>query len=389
MKLMSILLSFPLFLTADLIYEDYLPLEEETVAEEEPFPSSGEDFPPSEQTLFPSDEEELTNLADAYNPALADLEQMAQDFVLKTKQIELAGYAGAFNPSIIRWDGSLLLSFRVRDPITKRTDGIGLVKLDEEFNPIAEPQILSICYEEPKAISKQQDPRLVQVGSRLFLVYNNVLDHIAYPELRRMYYMELLYDGSSFYPQRPQIIAQYPYQLSYRQEKNWVPFDYNDQLLLGYMITPHSIFRPLEESHTCELFAETKGEIQWPWGVLRGGTPALKVDGMYLAFFHSSISLPSLHSQGKNIFHYFMGAYTFSLTPPFQITQISPHPIIGKTFYTSPAYKTWKPLRVVFPGGYVFDDHFIWIVYGKQDFEMWVVQLDKKKLFESLIPVTQ
>jgi predicted GH43/DUF377 family glycosyl hydrolase len=85
--------------------------------------------------------------------------------------------------------------------------------------------------------------------------------------------------------------------------------------------------------------------------------------------------------------HYFMGAYTFSSTPPFEITSISPDPIIGKTFYTGPAYKTWKPLRVVFPGGFVCYKDSIWVVYGKQDFEVWVVQIDKEKLFKSLKPI--
>jgi len=326
----------------------------------------------------------LDSLSDAYNPALCDLEQDAQEFVLKTKQIKIDGYPDAFNPSIIRWDGSLLLSFRIRDPITKSTDGIGLIWLDEEFNPLGKPQILSISYPKILPISKQQDPRLVQVGKRLFLVYNNVIDSIKHPELRRMYYVELLYDGVFFHPQTPQIITQYPYQLSYRQEKNWVPFDYKDQLLLGYTLTPHTIFHPVPDTSMCELFAETKKKIDWPWGALRGGTPAIKIGDEYLAFFHSSIKLPSLHSKGKNILHYFMGAYTFSAEPPFQITRISPTPIIGKTFYSGPEYKTWKPLRVIFPGGYVIDDEHIHVVYGKQDFEMWVLQLDRKKLFDSL-----
>lgn len=327
---------------------------------------------------------QLENWFNAYNPALFNLEEGAQDFIISTKKIELPAYPGAFNPSIIRWENSLLLSFRIRNPITKGTDGIGLVWLDEEFNPTSEPQVLSILYENNQPISKQQDPRLIQIGSRLMLIYNNVIDPIAYPELRRMYYVELVYDGAYFHPQTPQAITEYPYQLSYRQEKNWIPFDYENQLFLSYTINPHIVFYPIPDTPTCELFAETKATVNWSWGTLRGGTPALKIGDEYLAFFHSCMNLPSLHSNGKNILHYFMGAYTFSATPPFQLTRLSPHPIIGKTFYSGPAYKTWKPLRVVFPCGYVFDEKYINVVYGKQDFEMWVVQIDKYKLLESL-----
>ena len=33
------------------------------------------------------------------------------------------------------------------------------------------------------------------------------------------------------------------------------------------------------------------------------------------------------------------------------------------------------------------DDRGIWIVFGRQDREMWVTQVDKKQLYESLIPI--
>ena len=111
------------------------------------------------------------------------------------------------------------------------------------------------------------------------------------------------------------------------------------------------------------------------------------IDGEYLAFFHSSTYMSTVHSKGRVIQHYFMGAYTFAAEPPFELTRISPEPIVGKDFYKGREYTTWKPLRVVFPCGFVFNDRFIWIAYGRQDHEVWIAKLDKKKLFDSLIPV--
>jgi predicted GH43/DUF377 family glycosyl hydrolase len=145
--------------------------------------------------------------------------------------------------------------------------------------------------------------------------------------------------------------------------------------------------RPLPGTNSCETLATTKGNTSWDWGVIRGGTPALKIDGHYLAFFHSSKLIKTVQSEGKNITHYVMGAYLFDEEPPFAITHISPEPIIGKDFYNGPAYKTWKPLRCVFPCGYVHDSRHIWVVYGRQDFEIWVAKIEKDSLFESLIPV--
>ena len=41
-----------------------------------------------------------------------DLEKKPQDFVLETIKISVPDYPHAFNPSIIRWQGRLLMSFR-------------------------------------------------------------------------------------------------------------------------------------------------------------------------------------------------------------------------------------------------------------------------------------
>jgi predicted GH43/DUF377 family glycosyl hydrolase len=84
--------------------------------------------------------------------------------------------------------------------------------------------------------------------------------------------------------------------------------------------------------------------------------------------------------------HYFMGAYLFEDSPPFSIQKISPNPIVSKTFYNGPAYQTWKPLRVVFPCGVIHNEKYIWVSYGRQDHEAWIVKLDKAGLYKSLVP---
>ena len=99
--------------------------------------------------------------------------------------------------------------------------------------------------------------------------------------------------------------------------------------------------------------------------------------------------MQTTHSDGKNILHYFLGAYTFSSLLPFEITQMSPEPIIGEHFYKGAKYPPyWHPIQAIFPCGYVSDDNHIWIAYGRQDHECWVVKLDRQGLLQSLIPVT-
>jgi predicted GH43/DUF377 family glycosyl hydrolase len=316
-------------------------------------------------------------------------DELAQAFVLETRRIDIPNFRGAFNPSIIRWNNSFLLSFRIRDSRLISTFQIGLVLLDEDFNLIGCPQILDVRSKNPLMPRKEQDPRLLYVADQLYMVYSNEIKQSEAGgkyETRRVFVAKMEYDGEKFVVDKPECLYGFEGEREKRWEKNWVPFDYNGNLLLAYSLAPHRILHHLKGTGTCETLASTKSKINWNWGHLRGGTPALQIDeDHYLSFFHSSIPLSTVHSNGKEMLHYFMGAYIFKSTPPFSITGISPEPIVAKKFYSGPAYKTFKPLRVVFPGGFIFDDKYIWVAYGRQDHEIWIVKLDKQGLLDSLV----
>lgn len=311
-----------------------------------------------------------------------DLEEGIQDFVLETKQIIIPGFPGAFNASLVRWRDSLFLSFRVRNAAMLSTFEMGLVQLDDNFNIISEPKILAI-YGNAAAFSKHQDPRLIVLRDELYIVYSSFVT-IDQMVTRRMVVAKIEPCDDGFCINNPIGLLFFD-GASSRWEKNWVPFCYNNNLLLAYSLIPHRIFKPLIEFGVCPTVSSSASTIDWSWGELRGGTPALLDDDRYLAFFHSSIKIATVHSQGKAMPHYVMGAYTFAAHPPFEITHISPEPIVGKNFYHGKEYKTWKPVRVVFPMGFIMDDDYIWLSYGRQDFEIWIAKLDKKGLYQSLI----
>lgn len=322
-----------------------------------------------------------------YSQPLIDLEDSAQDFVLEVKQIVIPDFPGAFNASIIRWQDKFLMAFRIRNALTgASTFEIGLVFLDHNFDTIGKPQILEIRNDRASLCNRNQDPRLIVINNKLYIAYSNFIK-INHDITRRMFVAQIHGDNELFFIDNPIGLQPFP-GWSARWEKNWVPFNYNEQLLFAYSIFPHRILRPLLLG-ACDLESSTYSLINWDWGELRGGTPAQLDNGEYIAFFHSSKYLTTVHSQGKKIQHYFMGAYTFLAQPPFNITRISKEPIIGKNFYHGPEYVTWKPLRVVFPMGCIIDDNYIWVSYGRQDFEIWVTKFDKKGLYNSLIPCKQ
>lgn len=337
----------------------------------------------------------ILSLGNFYLAAEKDLEELSQNFVLDTFRIKIPDHPHAFNPSIIRWNGSIYMSFRELpgDNLKPKISGysgmswIGVVKLDENFNPAEKAQILIPNLEDQTVLipSRSEDARLLTIDDRLFIVYSdNINDHF-YSEAYRMFVAELDHDGQQFILYNTESLDLFEGENKNRREKNWVPFDYKGDLLFAYSLNPHRILQPIFGTGSCLTIATTNKMIKWQWGELRGGTPAILMDNEYLAFFHSSIDMVSLHSKGKKVPHYFMGAYTFSREPPFEITRISPEPIIGKNFYNGKEYHPyWKPVRVVFPCGFLFDENYIWIAYGRQDHEIWIVKLDKKGLYNHL-----
>ena len=337
-------------------------------------------------------------IAQLLNARLIDLEDLKQDSVLSTTRIVVPEYPHAFNPSIIRWQNKILMSFRViPDPKQSFTSYLGLVWLDEDFQPLGTPTILSVRDEDACAPSRAEDGRLISVGDHLYLVYSDNEDEKISKGGFRCYVAEIVYMNKKFALKSIErlqtgMIERLTYfdaENPAVREKNWVPFVKNNQLLLAYSLAPHKIFRPLlDGSQRCQTVAISKSCIDWQWGELRGGTPALFDGTQYLAFFHSSKKMTSIHSPTKAAPHYFMGAYTFSARFPFEITSMSPQPIIGKNFYHGHTYKPyWGSVVAVFPCGYIADENYIWLAYGRADHELWIAQLDKKKLYKSLVPI--
>lgn len=328
-------------------------------------------------------------LASLVSP-LIDLEESTDDFAIESKRIYIPGYEWAFNPSIARWENGFVLCFRtLPDMKNTFTSHLGLILLNEEFIPVSRPQILNLTEDSPIP-PRSEDGRLIWVADRLYLIYSDNREPLITKGGFRMFAAEIRYKNGQFSASKPVCFAKFPGESREVREKNWVPFDYVGNLLLAYSIVPHRIFRPNLKTGVCTLAQETKASVNWDWGIIRGGTPALRIGDEYLSFFHSSIKTESVQTTPKKALHYYMGAYTFELHPPYALKKISPRPIFGPNFYTKhmyKPYKNWSSVQGVFPGGYVFNNSNIWVVFGRQDHEIWVVKFDKKKLMQSLVSV--
>jgi len=195
-------------------------------------------------------------------------------------------------------------------------------------------------------------------------------------------------------------------------QKNWVPFEYEGRLLFMQKMDPLTIVEaylpPLtppsnragtsggdgeglsDQIKVIQVSPLMSDEVR-PWkghyGMpIRGGTPAVKIRGVYLTFFHTLL----MFQFPFKIRTYFMGAMTFCAHPPFHPLSMSTVPIVHPSWYDGP----WINIRLdycVFPTSISVEvkangeegDH-IWVTVGRQDNEGVLVKMNIDELFHSL-----
>lgn len=315
--------------------------------------------------------------------ALAEKESL----VVTAKRLVFEEFPHAFNPSIIDFDEGFLMTFRFSPDVVNQAwiNYIAVVVLDKNLNPVTEPQVLNTRQRKSRTPSQSEDARIFRYRGRLFLIYNDNLDQIwnSIWVRRDMFIAELFHENGQFKLSPPLKLIheeKYPQQLC---QKNWTPFEWRGTLLFTFTINPHEVISPNFSTGACYHCYETHANIDWKYGPLRGSTPPILVDGEYFAFFHSGTKVKSEVSDGYTLWHYFIGAYTFSSVPPFQLTAITPEPIVEEGFYSDSA----SIKRVVFPGGCVLRDDLFYVAYGKDDCEIWIATFDRKKLKAALVPL--
>ncbi len=309
------------------------------------------------------------------------------EIVTSTKRIYLPEYPGAHNPSLIKFNQNYILTFRYQPDRSSQywVSYIGVQLLNENFEPIGKAQLLDSRVYNNDTPSQSEDARIFAFEGKNYLVFNDNIEfeNPNYWERRDMYIAELFVENNKFqlgYPLRLVHNAKYRHTL---WQKNWSPFIWEGNLMFSYSINPHEVLLSNLKNGSCQACFITEKSIQWDYGPLRGSTPAQMVDGEYLAFFHSGRIMSSLSSENRELWHYFMGAYTFSAEPPFELTSISPAPIDAPSFYTYSSY--FK--RVIYPGGFVVDGSKVYLAYGKDDSEMWIATVDLQALKDSMIPL--
>lgn len=317
------------------------------------------------------------------------------EFINRIYEVKIPRFPKAYNATIIDDGEGYLMAFRyddyrlpVKQPIiwSEYYQSIGFIRLNANFEPIGNWMPCK------KIGQRAYDPRLFPVNDKIFLTYTSPLPEATNSVTSSAIYLTQIQKNENHITvdeplllKAPLLDNPFPTQ---GYEKNWVPFSYHDQPTFSYLINPHTVLTPSLEDGMCNLASIAKNvlDFDWDWGSIRGGTPALLVDGEYLAFFHSCKVDPI-----TGIKIYYIGAYTFESHPPFNLTKISTKPFLHHDFYSSTPNHILtghSASYVLFPGGFVVRDNHIYVCYGENDVSIKVMELNKNELYKSLMSIS-
>lgn len=160
-----------------------------------------------------------------------------------------------------------------------------------------------------------------------------------------------------------------------RHNKNWVWFFHDDKLHVIYMSDPWQVIE--FGSNWDEQTPHSVGSVKWKYGLVRGGTPPVRVGEHFFTFFHSSLPWRGRFRR------YFMGVVAFEAKPPFAPVLWSHAPLLSGS--QNDPWQQRKPL-VVFPCGAVFENDRWLISLGINDLKAGWVDIPHEDVLKMITP---
>ena len=305
--------------------------------------------------------------------------------VIESFTLPIPGMEDVYNPSMIKTEFGYCVAYRYDlpwDRVSFKKAKIGLLNVDEKFQPLGNPQFLNTRDDQV------EDPRMLMHDNKCYVSYT----HLTY--WGKDYLCNI---GMSNIDLETQKVTK-NWELLYKKgprEKNWTPFSYRNEegtsdLYFVYEYNPFKVIR-LKSPLTGAIehpFAPTHSPLldvwEKKWGKVRGGTPPLLLEtGDYLTFFHSCF-------RENSCLWYVIGAITFEGKPPFAIKSISQFPILYEGMYSTPILMGRnKALRALFPGGFAQETllngkEVFHVICGENDTVIKVITLDKELLFNAM-----
>ena len=207
-------------------------------------------------------------------PPYPPVTQQLETLPLNRKQLKPHGY----NPSIIRWNGRILMAYRFH-PGYEWATRLAVAELDQSFKVIGHKE-LGLGDK-----ASFEDPRLFIHQDALWMSWTESAGPtgnwhcvVKYGKLK---------EEEKLWTVPGQFQPKFGFNDGAALEKGWVFHPHGKALFFVYESSPSYVLCEVEGDVASEASRE-KSE-HWPWGAKKGGCIVECADGKYLRFFHSTL----------------------------------------------------------------------------------------------------
>lgn len=272
---------------------------------------------------------------------------------------------GAYNPSIIRFHGKLVMTYRFHEATAKTK--LGIAELDDAFD-VVYSETLNLDEDENLSL---EDARLFEFKGELWMNFT-VSTWPNFPSSQMKF-------AKLYKPDRWRVSDKDLYWLPCRQtmEKNHCPLVHEEMLNIVYR---HNwkmddgvwqvVFTPSDKREM-----KTPG-LRWPYGEIRGGTPPLPYQGRLISFFHSSMR----NEMPPTTWRYYIGAMLIKAGKEFEMLAVSKRPIARGSEAGGDASRFHFKKNIIIPYGAIEDDGGWMVSCGVNDSQCLLVKIEPSEL---------
>jgi predicted GH43/DUF377 family glycosyl hydrolase len=265
-----------------------------------------------------------------------------------------------YNPSLLAMSGGgYFYAYRTEAATEKEVgvSGIALAVLDDGLEVMGNWRL---TLPDPPPDASVEDPRLFEHQGRPWVAFT-VARYTGKGLRSRQAYAPLLRAGKGW-KLGEVLYPAYGANDGGGMEKNWTFFSAQGQIRCIYDIGfARWTVLGLDGERVTEQWIDDA--LEWPYGRMSGGTPAIPWNGDLLTLFHSFKDHPTRQR------YYSAGALTFEALAPHRPKLVTPQPVmVGREEWGCPDYAPWQPL-CVFPGGLVPAGDALLVAYGRNDLD--------------------